>query len=114
MIDDIVLTVIEGASDVDEAPVRLAFQLNGAVPNPSNGNAQIRFAVPEQTAMDLSVYDISGRLVRTLVHGTVTPGEHQMNWDGKTNAGHKAGSGIYFLRMQAPGFMKIRQMAIVH
>jgi hypothetical protein len=114
LIDDIVLTVIEGASDVDDVPVRLSFQLDGAIPNPSKGHAQIRWAVPEQTAMDLSVYDISGRLVRTLVHGTVTPGEHQMSWDGKTNAGHKAGSGIYFLRMQAPGFMKIRQMAIVH
>ncbi|MBU1698678.1 MAG: T9SS type A sorting domain-containing protein [Candidatus Eisenbacteria bacterium] len=114
LIDNIVLTVTESSSDVGEAPIRLSFRMGDISPNPSNGKAQIRYAVPAQTVMDLSVYDISGRLIRTLIHGAVDPGEHQLNWDGRTNAGHAAGSGIYFLRMQAPGFTQIRQMAIVH
>jgi len=71
------------------------------VPGPVGREAAIRYALPEAGEVDLRVYDVSGRLVRTLARGPREEGDHEVVWDGRDERGRDVPSGIYFLRMQA-------------
>ena len=77
-------------------------------PNPSFGNALIKYGVPERANMTLSLYDISGRLVKTLVDGEVGAGSREiaMNLEEFTN-------GIYFVKMEAGNYKATRKLTII-
>jgi photosystem II stability/assembly factor-like uncharacterized protein len=70
-------------------------------PNPFNPNTRIRFALPLQQHMDMTVFDARGRLVATLWEGTQAAGEHEIEWDGKDASGKVVASGVYFCRLRA-------------
>jgi hypothetical protein len=90
-----------------------AFALGQNVPNPFNPTTTIRYHVPAGGAVTLRVYDVSGRLVRTLVDGHQTPGSKSVIWNGADDRGHGVSSGVYFYRMEAPGFSKTRKMLLL-
>jgi flagellar hook assembly protein FlgD len=60
-----------------------------------------RFAVPQATQVKLEVYDLAGRHVRTLVDGLVQAGWQTARWDGRSDAGARVASGVYFCRLEA-------------
>ena len=60
----------------------------------------------------LRIYDVTGRLVKTLVDGIETPGRKATTWDGYGRRGEKVASGVYFYRMTAPGYEKTCRMVI--
>jgi len=76
------------------APMLLA-----ARPNPSSGRIEIAFALPADSRVALRVYDVAGRLVRTLIDGPTTAGIHRAAWDGVDSRGRAARSGIYFAKL---------------
>jgi flagellar hook assembly protein FlgD len=61
----------------------------------------------------LRIYDVAGRFVHTLVDGPVAAGEHALSWDGRGPGGARVASGIYFLRLEAPGYLEVRQIAVL-
>jgi flagellar hook assembly protein FlgD len=63
------------------------------------GETSIRFSVPKAQNVKMSVYDISGRLVKTVSDSHVDAGEHTLTWDGKDSHSKNVSPGIYFLRM---------------
>jgi hypothetical protein len=73
----------------------------GNTPNPFNPTTTIRFAVPNGPARDYSilVYDVAGRLVRTLRSGQIPAGVHNVVWDGRNDNGVPVGSGVYLYRV---------------
>ncbi|MEJ2721617.1 MAG: FlgD immunoglobulin-like domain containing protein, partial [bacterium] len=80
-------------------------------PNPFNPTTMIRFDVPAGGgAVTLRVYDVTGRLVRTLVDGMQTPGEKTIAWDGRNDAGVPVASGAYLYRLTGPRFEQTRKM----
>ncbi len=74
-----------------------------ATPNPARATSSIHFDLPTPGRVALAVYDVSGRVVRTLADEAFEPGRHVRPWDGNTNAGAHAAAGVYFVRMSAPG-----------
>ena len=68
-------------------------------PNPFGTAVTVNFAVPEGGKATLSVYDVSGRLVRKLVDEKVEPEVQTVLWDGTNNDGVRVGTGVYFVRM---------------
>jgi hypothetical protein len=88
-----------GADDVAAIGVKIL----GNSPNPFNPVTRIAFSVPAATEAELSVYDISGRLVATLVSGEVDAGPHETVWNGTNEAGEPVASGVYFSRLMALG-----------
>ena len=74
-----------------------------ARPNPFAGETEISFALPAASHVSLRLYDVSGRLVRTLVDGSRDPGVHHVRWDGRNDAGGTVVSGIYFVKFSANG-----------
>ena len=89
-----------GATAAEQPATALRF--TGAAPNPFNPRTEIGIEVPTTTAVTLSVFDASGRLVRTLVDGRVLDaGPHAVTWDGDDNAGQRVPSGVYLCRLFA-------------
>ena len=77
-------------------------------------NARVGAAqVGEVSAVKLSIYDVHGRLVRTLVDGMVEAGSHTVLFDGKNAAGARLASNVYFLRLVTPAIMQVRQVTLV-
>ncbi len=73
-----------------------------AHPNPFNPRTTIAFALPQAADVSLALFDLQGRLVRTLVNATTYPaGRHQQVWDGRDDLGQTAPSGVYFYRFTA-------------
>jgi len=95
-----------------KAPVPQVFELSQNYPNPFNASTVIKFRLPEVSAWNLAVYDVTGRLVRTYT-GTGEPGEIHINWDGQNQNGDPAASGIYFYRVTASSFVETRKMVLV-
>jgi hypothetical protein len=90
-----------------------AFQLSQNYPNPFNPSTKIQFAVPETEKVKLEVYDIQGRLIRTLVdYQLYQPGSYEVTWDGLDNKGNCIASGVYFAKMQAGKFSHTKKMVM--
>ncbi|MCP3859200.1 MAG: T9SS type A sorting domain-containing protein [Phycisphaeraceae bacterium] len=100
-VDDFLLDAAYGlATAIDDEMVpsgRLSLGPN--FPNPFNPVTTISFSLAEPGAVQLAVYDVRGRMVRTLVSGDMSAGEHEVVWQGKDDAGHQVASGLYFARM---------------
>jgi len=102
-----------GVPGDEPTPLPMAFGLRRIAPNPFHGRATIAFDVPRHAPLAIRVYDVSGRLVRTLKNGAVDPGRHAIDWDGRDDARKSTASGIYFVEMQAPGFRKIGRLTLL-
>ncbi len=91
----------------------LAFTLEGSYPNPTGGAAMVRFALQEAAHAQLSVYDVMGRKVATLVDARLQAGEHEARWNGRSADGSTVASGVYLLRLQAGERVATRRLTVV-
>jgi len=90
------------------------FKLRQNVPNPFNPSTTIAFEVPDGGAeISLRVYDVSGRLVRTLFQGYEPAGARTVTWNGTNDQGQPMASGIYFYRMTAPMYSEQKKMILL-
>ena len=106
-------TALYGASSASSLPK--AFALSQNSPNPFNPATTIGFSVPEgkSAQVTLNVYDIRGKLVRTLVNETKESGTYTVYWNGTDNNGNNIASGVYFYRMNAGEFSQTRKMVML-
>lgn len=96
----------------EELPVYRTM-LSQNYPNPFNPVTMIDYSLREQSPVTLRIYDVSGRLVRTLVDGIKAAGPHKECWDGMNGLGKTVASGIYFYRMDASGFSETKKMILL-
>ncbi|MDP8238689.1 MAG: T9SS type A sorting domain-containing protein [Candidatus Hatepunaea meridiana] len=82
-------------------------------PNPFNATTKIRYGLPEDGLVRIAIYDLMGRRVRTLLNESMRAGYHTMIWDGKTSTGTQVSSGLYFYRIQAGRFTKVKKMTMM-
>jgi hypothetical protein len=88
--------------------------LQWAMPNPFQGRTVLAYDLPREGRVSLRIYDVSGRLVRTLVSGAVQgAGHHSVEWDGSDVAGTSTGAGLYFGRLEAGGESDVRRLVRV-
>jgi hypothetical protein len=86
-----------------EAEPKYAFGMSQNYPNPFSPNTSISYSLPVEGPVKVNVYDASGRLVRTLVDETQSPGRYRIDWDGMNDDGQKVAAGIYFIRYETNG-----------
>lgn len=91
----------ETTTSVLASDLPVATRLVGSAPNPFRPDTFIRFDVRRSQRVSLKVYDVQGRLVRTLEDGIVDAGKHVRRWDGLDRSGAAVSSGVYFYRMEA-------------
>ena len=84
------------------------FRLMQNYPNPFNNTTTIRYAVPEETDIQLEIFDISGRLVETLTSQLHQPGFYDLKWSGR-----EAASGIYFIKLEAAKTILTQKMILL-
>jgi hypothetical protein len=82
---------------------RPTLRLRSAAPNPFNPRTRIGFDLPEAGPVRLTVHDVQGRLVATLLDEERRPGPHEIVWEGRDSRGRPVASGVYFLRLEAVG-----------
>jgi hypothetical protein len=79
----------------------LVNHLGHARPNPFNPTTTVDYTVALPCRVTIRVFDVAGRVVRTLVDAHVAAGHRSATWDGTTDAGERAATGVYFIRMEA-------------
>lgn len=88
--------------------------LLGNAPDPFNPRTMIRYQLQQKSRVTLDVYDISGRLVRTLVRdSSVQAGRHEVIWDGRSNNRDMVGSGVYFARLRTGDEIQVDRMVLI-
>jgi subtilisin family serine protease len=109
----VTLTVVDvtGASETSSS---LEFELGPARPNPFGGRTSVPYAIPEDgVRVQIRVFDVSGRLVKTLADKIDTVGRHTVEWNGRDESNNAVASGVYFYRMNAGTFTQIRKMTLL-
>ncbi|MBI2504729.1 MAG: T9SS type A sorting domain-containing protein [Candidatus Latescibacteria bacterium] len=89
------------------------FQLLPNFPNPFNSGTVIRFDLPEGAAVELSLYDLAGQKVATLVGGWRSAGTYQVRWDARNDAGQPLASGVYFYQLRAGDRVESRRLLVL-
>ncbi len=90
------------------------FSASPNTPNPFNPVTHISYEVPIGGAhVSIVVFDLAGRQVKTLINDNRPGGEHQATWDGTNEQGQQVPSGVYFYRIDTPGFSDMRKMVLV-
>jgi hypothetical protein len=98
-----------------EEPVgapELATRLQGNWPNPFNPSTMVHFELGQSGPATLKVYDVAGRMVRTLVNKQLAAGAHEVSWDGRSEAGRPLASGVYVLEMVSPDYRGRHKMIL--
>jgi hypothetical protein len=88
-------------------------QLSQNYPNPFNPSTVIRFTLPRTAPVTLSITDVLGRHVVTLVDKIVESGVHEVVWDGRNGSGNPVASGMYLYRLQSASFTQSRKMILL-
>jgi hypothetical protein len=91
----------------------LVYELGPAIPNPTNGATTIRYSLPKESQVNLTIYNVAGQMVREFNQGKQKAGYYSITWDGRSNRGHKVGAGVYFYRLQAGNWAKTRKMVVI-
>lgn len=100
-------------ADPGSEPGRGLTRLSSPVPNPFRTITTIQFDLPHAADAQLSVYDVAGRLVRTLVRGSVPAGSRSITWDGTDGTGRRAVAGVYVVRLETPGVQQHRRLLLL-
>jgi glucuronoarabinoxylan endo-1,4-beta-xylanase len=88
----------------------VGFELGQNHPNPFSSATAISYRLSKPSAVQLTIYNILGREVKTYAFGVQAAGAHGILWDGTDDAGKRVAPGIYFFRLQAQGESKIKKM----
>ena len=127
-IEDTVIEIIDNQTYDSEfgfnrlalpAPVQLqtrpeVFALANNYPNPFNPATTIKYALPQAADVELTVYNVIGQPVRTLVAEHQNAGRYVVEWDATNDSGHSLSSGMYFYRLQAGGeFLETKKMLLL-
>ncbi len=89
-------------------------ELSQASPNPFNPVTRIAYSVKEAGPVTIAVYNVAGKVVRTLLDTDVEAGSRgSVVWDGRGESGERCASGVYFYRIAAPGFTASRKMLML-
>jgi hypothetical protein len=108
--DDVFMDQITGA-DSHGAPTASRMEQN--YPNPFNPSTTIAYNLPGPSNVSLYVYDVSGRMVRTLQNTIAGEGRHEVVWDGLDDSGRRVTSGVYFYRLVAGTYTETRKMLLL-
>jgi FlgD Ig-like domain len=105
--DNLVLVVSQSTSRYEGYALTLNY------PNPFNPSTSLLLGIPHNEKVDVRVYDVAGRKIKTVLSRLLTAGGHTVTWDGSTDGGEPAVSGIYFVRMNAGNYSAVRKVVLV-
>jgi len=90
-----------------------AFNLYNNYPNPFNPVTTLRYDLPEDALVNITIYDIMGRIVRTLINSQQNAGFKSIQWNATNDAGSPLSAGLYLYKIQADNFVQTRKMVLL-
>lgn len=102
-----------GVDDEPASTLPTDFALRQNFPNPFNPSTVLEYSLPSRSEVELAVYNLLGRKVRTLVSGTQSAGVHRVTWDGRDNGGNDVATGVYLYRISCEDFEDARKMVLI-
>ena len=106
------LTAPPVATD-DSAASPLLTSLAGISPNPFSATASIAYSVKDSAPVTISVYNLKGQLVKTLVSAAKTAGSHSVNWDGRDSQGNRAANGAYIVKLNSGNASSVKKLMLI-
>jgi len=100
-------------SDENYSPIPQKFAIYQNYPNPFNPITQIKYEIPKEGYVSVVIYDLVGRLVKTLVNEKQSPGYFNITWDSTNNQNLKVSAGMYIYRIQSGDFSKTKKMILL-
>ncbi|MFH2048950.1 MAG: FlgD immunoglobulin-like domain containing protein [bacterium] len=100
-------------TNIIEPLIPSEFSLSQNYPNPFNMSTTIEYGLPEQCQISITVYNILGQEVSTLVDGIRPAGLHQVQWDGTNSHGNTVATGVYIYRIETSTYIKTKKMLLV-
>lgn len=101
------------AVDVREQPEPPVNRLHQNYPNPFNPSTSIRYSIADAGSVDITIYDIRGRRVRSLVRSWLPPGRYTAVWDGTNDRGGPVASGVYYYRLRCGHFADVKKLVVL-
>ncbi|MFQ5676698.1 MAG: T9SS type A sorting domain-containing protein, partial [bacterium] len=89
------------------------FNLSQNYPNPFNPETKIRYQLPASGKVEIKIFDLLGRQVKTLISENMDAGFHEITWDARNQSGHKVSSGIYYYQITAGDFRETKKMILM-
>ena len=86
---------------VDTNTNPFSFALHQSFPNPFNPSTEIRYEIPDDLLVSVAVYDVAGRLIRSLINEPKPAGSYSVVWDGKNDIGANVATGVYIYSIDA-------------
>jgi flagellar hook assembly protein FlgD len=90
-----------------------AYTLHQNYPNPFNPTTQIRYDLPENSYVSITIYDLMGKRVKTLVNSKQDAGYRSIHWNATNEFGQPVSAGMYIYTIQAGEFRKTRKMVLL-
>jgi len=110
--DDCIETCVLVSND-ESKQLPTAFNLYNNYPNPFNPTTQIRYDLPEDARVSITIYDLMGRSIKSLVRSNQTAGYHSVRWDGTSDIGKGVSAGLYFYTIVAGEFRQTKKMLLL-
>jgi hypothetical protein len=104
---------INGTTSVGETPEVAWFGLSQNYPNPFNPLTSIEFSIDRTASVSLRIFDVAGKIVKTLIQKDLGPGKHAVHWNGLDDGGRQVASGVYVYRLEAEGNTVTRKMVLL-
>jgi photosystem II stability/assembly factor-like uncharacterized protein len=101
------------ATAVSSTDMPVSFEVSPNYPNPFNPGTKIQYSLPRLGVVTAAIYDIHGRLVRSLVHAMQDGGTHMLAWDGRSEQNLPAASGTYYCRIEYDNRVQVRALLLL-
>ncbi len=98
---------------INESLIPQNFTLSQNYPNPFNPITYIQYSVPNFDFITIDIINISGQIIKTIVHSSHQPGNYEIMWDGTNYYGISVPSGIYFYKMDADEFVSVKKLVLL-
>lgn len=102
--------VSNATASTTEPPARIGTFLGQSSPNPFSSTTAIDYEVASGGNVELRIFDVSGRLVRTFANGQQPAGRHRVVWDGRDETGGSVSPGVYFYQLKVADFLGSKRM----
>ena len=112
-IPDDINDVITGYLNLNDDELPSEFKLNQNYPNPFNPITEISYELANDGFVKLSIFDMKGREVKTLIENIQLPGKNSVIWNAKDNNGQSVSAGLYLYKIQNKGKTKTRKMVLI-
>ena len=107
-IDNLLVTSVAGENNIPEKP-----HLYQNYPNPFNPVTNIIFEIKESQKVILQIYNIEGRLIKTLIENQLYAGRHELSWNGLNSRGNLVASGVYYYVLRAGDYQSAKRMVLM-